>query len=107
VTIGIPQHDANKWTSRLSISGLEKDISVNASGIDGMQALINALVGARRYLNESGHTFEYAGGVPGHGFPRMLIDATGDGFLERLEAIIDAEELRHLAELKERHHAAG
>lgn len=101
ITIGAPYSADGRWRCPLTIVGLEKEISINAPGIDGMQALFNALTAARHNLIKSGRSFEYAGGVPGHGFPRILHDIFGDGFIERMEAMVDAEEQRHGAELKE------
>lgn len=101
VTLGIPQTAEGKWGCPLAIEGLGSPISHKVPGIDAMQALINALAVARKTLVDSGRSFKYAG-IPGVGIPRILLDTFGDGFIEHLTAMVDAEEDRHRAELKTR-----
>jgi hypothetical protein len=103
VSLSVPYTGPNDvWTCDITIHGLEEPITRSIYGIDGFQALYNALNVISIEFREITRSLTYAGGVQGPGFYRVLTDPYGLDYLERIHAAVDAEDARFREEIKDR-----
>lgn len=92
VTIYEPEPDreaGDGWVCEFRVQGAlnERD---RAHGVDSLQALVNAVQGVWKTLDNSGLSLTWAGGEPGdHGIPRIVPQFLGRDFAEAMEAEID------------------
>lgn len=85
-----PSPDGN-WTCPYRVEGITGARGA-AFGIDGLQALFNAVEGARTTLAASDLSLSWEGGEPGdHGIPRTVPMYYGRAFAEGIERHIDQQ----------------
>jgi hypothetical protein len=101
-TIHRPRPDPRgDWECTFVVDGADGSHVASAHGIDGLQALLNALDGVRSALDASGLALSWEGGEPGdHGIPRMVPAFYGRAFAEEIERYID-ERIRAFTEAAE------
>jgi hypothetical protein len=87
-----PSPDGN-WTCPFRVDGIGiTGARGTAFGIDGLQALLNAVEGARTTLAASDLSLSWEGGEPGdHGIPRTVPMYYGRAFAEGIERHIDQQ----------------
>ena len=93
VLLGAPRRvEAHHWLCPFRILGIvESDIKYGY-GVDGVQALFNALAGIRILLDRTNRRFLFLGSD--HGFPRQIPTEYGEKFEERVGRAIDRESKR-------------
>ena len=93
VTIGKPHPDPDgDWACTFRVDGIAGSRGTDAHGIDGLQALLNAIEGARVALSASGMSLSWEGGEPGDtGIPRTVPMFYGRSFAEGIERYIDQQ----------------
>jgi hypothetical protein len=80
------------WRCPFSVDGIDEPCDQVAYGLDGLQALLLAIEGARAVLDKSGLTLTWHGGEPGDvGIPRMVPPSLGASFARRIETYIDRQ----------------
>ena len=90
------------WVCPFQISGIGTEEPFYAEGADGFQALIQALIGIRKYLDRTGGLFSgwidngYAG------FPKLIHEGWGLDFIQNCEALLDAEHAKRMEEIEQR-----
>jgi Domain of unknown function (DUF6968) len=90
-----PSYSKGDWCCPVLIEGLGDDEIKYAYGIDGIQALQQAMAYARKELHASGLPITWLDNEPGElGLPRTIESAYGLWFQNRLEHIIETEEMR-------------
>lgn len=94
-----PQGD---WECSFEISGLVHPISDSTYGIDGMQALIQALEGIRITLESAPEPLSWAGERGDAGFPRFVPTFFGPEFSQHLGRVLDEEITRYAEKLENR-----
>ena len=98
VTIYAPSPDpdpAMDWKCDFRVHGAV-DEHRGAHGLDGFQALIQAIQGVRKVLDDSGLSLTWAGGEPGdHGVPRIVPQFFGRAFARDVEDEIDRRIAAH------------
>lgn len=83
------------WRCEFEVRGAI-DQTEHGSGLDSFQAIVNALQGVRKYLDDSGLSLTWAGGEPGdHGVPRIVPQFFGREFAKDIEAEIDRRVAAH------------
>jgi hypothetical protein len=92
VEIYAPERDPDPtgdWRCQFRISGaVEAD--AYGHGLDSLSALLNAIPGVRRYLDDSGLSLTWVGDEPGdHGVPRVVPQFLGRAFAKDIEDEID------------------
>lgn len=93
VSIGAPRLDPDPTGDWMCLFSVDATQAV-AHGVDALQALLNAIEGARVALDASGlsPSLVWAGGEPGlTGLPRTVPFFFGRAFAEKLERYIDQE----------------
>lgn len=103
VTLWQPsQVDEHEWTCALHVTGMRKVMHV--VGGDAFQALIIALTGIRRVLDEQDSQFSWLGLDPeDHGFPRIVPHGYGKRWNEHIDGVIGRELTKFVqAELRRR-----
>jgi hypothetical protein len=92
VTIYAPEPDRDTgadWRCEFRAQGV-LDARDTAHGVDALQALLNAIQGVRKALDDSGLSLTWAGGEPGdHGVPRIVPMFLGRAFARDIEDEID------------------
>jgi hypothetical protein len=73
-SVGMPMPDsAGDWRCAFHIEGIESGGSFDAHGIDALQAMLLAIEGIRKVLDDSRLTLSWSGGEPGDtGIPHMI-----------------------------------
>lgn len=92
LTIYKPKEEpGSDWVCSFQIEGIEKEpIHQNAYGLDALQALLNALEGARLTLLSSNLSITWDGGNEGDiGIPRMIPMSYNSDFVNDIDAYID------------------
>jgi len=98
----IGKHRITSWICPFQISGIGMDEPFYAGGADGFQALMQALIGIRIHLDRTGGSFSgwiddgYAG------FPKFIHERWGLGFVQKCEALLDAEHAKLMDEIEQR-----
>jgi hypothetical protein len=107
VRIGKPRKVSDaEWECAFHISNIGMNEIQFGHGMDGVQALIQAIEGSRVFLEKSGKRFLWEGGEEGEtGIPRYVPMFYGKGFAEHLHKMIDSEMTR-FAKTAERRHLA-
>jgi hypothetical protein len=83
------------WRCEFEIRGAIDEIE-HGSGLDSFQALVNAIQGVRKYLDDSGLSLTWAGGEPGdHGVPCVVPQFFGRAFAKDIEDEIDRRLASH------------
>jgi hypothetical protein len=94
VTIGKPrpEPDPSVWRCSFLVEGIPGGRRRVARGVDGLQALLNAIEATRRTLVTSGLVLTCQGCEPGEiGLPRPVPSYPGTGFAEKIGRYIDRE----------------
>lgn len=92
-----------EWVCHIEIRRGRRRIEVDVRGYDSFQAMILALRVIRKELDKLGSSIEWEGGESGDtGFPLYVTDLFGLELTRRLEAIVESETERFLAERKPR-----
>ncbi len=96
VRIGKPRKiSVTEWECAFHISNIGMHEIQFGHGIDGVQALIQAIEGARVFLEKSGKKFIWEGAEEGEtGIPRYVPMFYGKDFTEHLHKMIDSEMAR-------------
>ena len=107
VRIGKPRKVSDaEWECAFHISNIGMNETQFGHGMDGVQALIQAIEGSRVFLEKSGKRFLWEGGEEGEtGIPRYVPMFYGKDFTEHLHKLIDSEMTR-FAKAAERQHVA-
>lgn len=107
VRIGKPRKiSANEWECAFHITNIGMNEIQYGHGIDGLQALIQAIEGSRDFLRKSGYQLSWEGGEDGDtGIPRYVPTFYGPDFTEKLIKMIDSE-VESFAEWAEKEHAS-
>ena len=83
------------WRCEFELRGAVNETE-HGSGVDALQALVNAFQGVRKYLDDSGLSLTWAGGEPGdHGVPRIVPQFFGRDFARDIEDEIDRRLAAH------------
>lgn len=104
IEIGVPKRlRGGEWACPYRIRGLGDGRIHRARGVDGVQALILAIEGARLKLGELGDGISW-GGEQGSAIPRYVPDYFGAELSSRIDKMIDRELVRfaRVAERKRR-----
>lgn len=93
ITIGKPRLDpAGDWRCSYLVEGVPKARRRFAHGIDPLQALQQAIEGARQTISASGILCTWLDGEPGDiGIPRTVPSFAWSGFSQRIERYIERE----------------
>lgn len=93
VTIGTPCPDPEgDWKCSFHVEGLDDSATRDAHGIDALDALLNAIAGARVVLDASSLALSWEGGEPGDtGIPRMVPRFYGWELARQLEEYIEGQ----------------
>jgi hypothetical protein len=93
IVLGRPRKVAEEeWVCQFQITGVGASRIHGALGLDGLQALLNAIEGLRAVLEKTGRRFSWTGGEEGDsGLPRFVPTLFGVQFTERINRIIDRE----------------
>lgn len=93
VRIGKPRKVSDaEWECAFHISNIGMNEIQFGHGMDGVQALIQAIEGSRVFLERSGKKFSWEGGEEGEtGIPRYVPMFYGKDFTEHLHKVIDSE----------------
>ena len=105
ITLGKPRAELKTPTFRCSflVEGIPKARRRVAYGVDSLQALQNAIEGARRVLERAGLVCTWHGGQPGEiGLPRAIPTYEGSGLAEKIERYIERELKKFLRMAKAR-----
>jgi hypothetical protein len=105
ITIGKPrpEPDPSVWRCSFLVDGIPKARRRVAYGVDSLQAVQNAVEGARRVLQASGLACTWHGGLPGEiGLPRAIPSYEGSGLAEKIERYIERELKKFLRRAKAR-----
>jgi len=107
VRVGKPRKvSVSEWECAFHISNIGMDEINYGLGIDGLQALIQAIEGVRVFLEKSGYEFSWDGGEEGDtGIPRYVPTFYGKNFTEHLYKLIDSE-IELFAQSAERKYAS-
>lgn len=86
VTIYAPTPDPSSgWRCEFEIHGAWS-ARERGRGLDSFQAMVNAIQGVRKFLDDSGMSFSWEGGEPGdHGVPRVILNIFGLRLTRELE----------------------
>jgi hypothetical protein len=105
VRIGKPHKVSDaEWECAFHISDMGMNDIQFGHGIDGFQALLQAIEGSRVFLERSGKRFSWAGGEEGDsGIPRYVPMFYGKDFTEHLYKVIDSEMETFAQAAEERH----
>jgi hypothetical protein len=105
ITIGQPyRSEPEGWACSYAVTGLPTGGSGVVYGADSLQALQNAIEGARVALKASRLVCTWGGGVRGEvGLPRAVPTFEGSGFREKIERYIDREVRKFVRMAKARH----
>ena len=99
VEIHAPEPDPDPtgdWRCAFRLTGA-LDANAYGHGLDSLSALINAIQGVRKYLDDSGLSLTWVGDEPGdHGVPRVVPQFLGRQFARDIEDEID----RRIAAIK-------
>lgn len=88
------------WVCPFEISGIGMQEPVDAHGADGFQALMQALVGIRSYLDRSGGLFSGWINDGYAGFPKFIHEGWGLGFVQKCEQLLDTEHAKLMDEIE-------
>jgi hypothetical protein len=105
ITIGKPrpEPDPSVWRCSFLVEGIARARRRVAYGVDALQAMQNAVEGARRALHASGVVCTWHGGLPGEiGLPRAIPSYEGSGLAEKIERYIERELKKFLRRAKAR-----
>jgi hypothetical protein len=95
LSVGVPRRVGQaEWRCPILVEGLDDNpIADAASGIDSLQALLQAVECVRRHLKESGRRFAWLGEsrLWGTGIPRQVPIDLGRRFEEQIERAIERE----------------
>ena len=104
VRIGKPRKVSDaEWECAFHISNIGMNKIQFGHGMDGVQALIQAIEGSRVFLERSGKRFSWEGGEGETGIPRYVPMFYGKDFTEHLHKVIDSE-MEKFARAAERRH---
>ena len=99
VLIGTPRrHPKGDWECCFSIEGLGKPDVQRGGGVDSLQALLNAVEGARASLDKTGKRFSWLESDPersGSGMPRYVPTHLGPLTESRINIAIERESKRY------------
>lgn len=104
IQIGIPRKvSENEWECAFFVTNIEMHEIQFGYGIDGLQALIQAIEGTRVFLERCGKEVLWEGSEEGEtGIPRYVPMFYGKMFTEYIGKLIDSEvenfALRHIPE---------
>lgn len=104
VTIGQPvQTREDEWACPYSISGIGLHGFRRSFGVDALQSLMLAIEAVRATLAPHRSTLTWLGGEPGAvGITMSVPYNLGRGLVDRLEALVERETLRHGAAVRRR-----
>jgi hypothetical protein len=98
-----PGTPPGKWQCRFRIAGIHTSGTQLSYGVDQFSALAGALELIRLSLEPAAKTLSWEIGPEGDlGFPRVLLNALGVPFSQRLNEVIDREIVKHVGRLKKR-----
>ncbi len=106
LTFGKPRRgpEPSVWRCSFLVEGLAKPRRRVAYGVDSLQALQNAVEGARHLLHTTGLVLTWEGGAPGEiGLPRAIPSFEGSGFAQKIERYIERELKRFIRAAKAGH----
>lgn len=84
-----PASPHGDWRCAFRLTGA-LDADDYGHGLDGLSALVNAIQGVSKYLDDSGLVLNWVGGEPGdHGVPRIIPQSFGRAFARDIEDEID------------------
>jgi hypothetical protein len=104
IQIGIPKKSTGiDWECPFYITNIGMKKEKYGRGIDGLQALINAIEGVRQHLCNSGIVFKWEGGEEdgNTGLSMNIPIFFGKRFTDKLTDIIESEINKHVIVLKE------
>lgn len=99
VSLDTPRPATRGYYCRVSITGKAMNESFDAHGIDGFQALKQALVGIRSKLDGMPGEISWLNQPGFTGFPRIINDGFGLEFLNKCERLVEAEQAKLNADL--------
>jgi hypothetical protein len=85
----------DEWSCAFAITGLAREVTAEARGVDGLQALMLASQGIRFHLEASGEALTWVDGEPGeYGIPRPIPDSYGVEIERHLTKLVGDEVAR-------------